>query len=186
MFGMFLSCVFIVYMFVLCIYICIMLRIFCAGLQMRNSVLFSFMEIINAKQTLLLLFSVLSGFVFSCFCRISKVKNKGQKDIMAVEDMNGEVRFSAHLPYPNNLSRLEYKCWFLLLTCQCLTFSRVNCTLVFFTGPCWNRLSPFCRCYYSGIQQYVVENWILIQTSHTATQLYKIYSTWRLILPIFS
>lgn len=36
---------------------------------------------------------------------ISKVKNKGSKDIMAIEDMNGEVRFSAHLPYPNNLSR---------------------------------------------------------------------------------
>ncbi|CAN9499860.1 unnamed protein product [Ophioblennius macclurei] len=35
----------------------------------------------------------------------SKVRNKGPKDIMAVEDMNGEVRFSAHLPYPNNLSR---------------------------------------------------------------------------------
>uniref|UniRef100_A0A3Q3DIQ2 Inhibitor of nuclear factor kappa-B kinase subunit alpha n=1 Tax=Hippocampus comes TaxID=109280 RepID=A0A3Q3DIQ2_HIPCM len=35
----------------------------------------------------------------------SQVKNKGAKDIMAVEDMNGEVRFSAHLPYPNNLSR---------------------------------------------------------------------------------
>lgn len=35
----------------------------------------------------------------------SKVKNKGPKDIMAVEDMNGEVRFSAHLPYPNSLSR---------------------------------------------------------------------------------
>ncbi|CAG6017366.1 inhibitor of nuclear factor kappa-B kinase subunit alpha-like isoform 2-T2 [Menidia menidia] len=34
-----------------------------------------------------------------------KVKNKGPKDIMAVEDMNGEVRFSSHLPYPNNLSR---------------------------------------------------------------------------------
>ncbi|KAM6922156.1 inhibitor of nuclear factor kappa-B kinase subunit alpha-like isoform 2-T2 [Lycodopsis pacificus] len=35
----------------------------------------------------------------------SKVKNKGPKDIMAVEDMNGEVRFSTHLPYPNNVSR---------------------------------------------------------------------------------
>ncbi|KAF4090451.1 hypothetical protein AMELA_G00051950 [Ameiurus melas] len=34
----------------------------------------------------------------------SKVRNKGPKDIMAVEDMNGEVRFSNHLPYPNNLS----------------------------------------------------------------------------------
>ncbi|KAF7652538.1 hypothetical protein LDENG_00094990 [Lucifuga dentata] len=35
----------------------------------------------------------------------SKVKNKGPKDIMAVEDMNGEVRFSTHLSCPNNLSR---------------------------------------------------------------------------------
>uniref|UniRef100_A0A672L2G6 Inhibitor of nuclear factor kappa-B kinase subunit alpha n=1 Tax=Sinocyclocheilus grahami TaxID=75366 RepID=A0A672L2G6_SINGR len=35
----------------------------------------------------------------------SKVRNKGPKDIMAVEDMNGEVRFSTRLPYPNNLSR---------------------------------------------------------------------------------
>lgn len=39
--------------------------------------------------------------------RASKVRNKGPKDIMAVEDLNGEVRFSTHLPYPNNLSRLE-------------------------------------------------------------------------------
>ncbi|XP_008320241.1 inhibitor of nuclear factor kappa-B kinase subunit alpha isoform X2 [Cynoglossus semilaevis] len=56
--------------------------------------------------------------VFECVCGFrpflhhmqpvqwtSKVKNKGPNDIMAVEDMNGEVRFSAHLPYPNNLSR---------------------------------------------------------------------------------
>ncbi|XP_020777102.2 inhibitor of nuclear factor kappa-B kinase subunit alpha-like isoform X1 [Boleophthalmus pectinirostris] len=56
--------------------------------------------------------------IFECICGfrpflhhmqpvqwISKVKNKGPKDIMAIEDMNGEVRFSAHLPYPNNLSR---------------------------------------------------------------------------------
>ncbi|KAI1886825.1 hypothetical protein AGOR_G00199790 [Albula goreensis] len=35
----------------------------------------------------------------------NKVRNKGPKDIMAVEEMNGEVRFSTHLPYPNNLSR---------------------------------------------------------------------------------
>ena len=40
--------------------------------------------------------------------RTTKVRNKGQKDIMAVEDMNGEVRFSTHLPYPNNLSRSVY------------------------------------------------------------------------------
>uniref|UniRef100_A0A6Q2ZDT0 Inhibitor of nuclear factor kappa-B kinase subunit alpha n=1 Tax=Esox lucius TaxID=8010 RepID=A0A6Q2ZDT0_ESOLU len=33
-----------------------------------------------------------------------KVRNKGPKDIMAVEELNGEVRFSTHLPYPNNLS----------------------------------------------------------------------------------
>uniref|UniRef100_A0A672YDU2 Inhibitor of nuclear factor kappa-B kinase subunit alpha n=1 Tax=Sphaeramia orbicularis TaxID=375764 RepID=A0A672YDU2_9TELE len=35
----------------------------------------------------------------------SKVRNKGPKDIMAVEELNGEVRFSTHLPYPNNISR---------------------------------------------------------------------------------
>lgn len=48
------------------------------------------------------LFLVLPAYFF---CRTSKVKNKGPKDIMAVEDMNGEVRFSTRLPYPNNLSR---------------------------------------------------------------------------------
>uniref|UniRef100_A0AAY4B0D1 Inhibitor of nuclear factor kappa-B kinase subunit alpha n=1 Tax=Denticeps clupeoides TaxID=299321 RepID=A0AAY4B0D1_9TELE len=37
----------------------------------------------------------------------NKVRHKGPKDIMAVEDMNGEVRFSTSLPYPNNLSLLE-------------------------------------------------------------------------------
>uniref|UniRef100_A0A8C8MFV7 Inhibitor of nuclear factor kappa-B kinase subunit alpha n=1 Tax=Oncorhynchus tshawytscha TaxID=74940 RepID=A0A8C8MFV7_ONCTS len=35
----------------------------------------------------------------------SKVRSKGPKDIMAVEELNGDVRFSTHLPYPNNLSR---------------------------------------------------------------------------------
>uniref|UniRef100_A0A8C5CH16 Inhibitor of nuclear factor kappa-B kinase subunit alpha n=1 Tax=Gadus morhua TaxID=8049 RepID=A0A8C5CH16_GADMO len=34
----------------------------------------------------------------------TKVRNKGPKDIMAVEELTGEVRFSTHLPYPNNLS----------------------------------------------------------------------------------
>ncbi|XP_008427979.1 inhibitor of nuclear factor kappa-B kinase subunit alpha-like [Poecilia reticulata] len=56
--------------------------------------------------------------IFECICGfrpflhsmqpvqwINKVKNKGHKDIMAVEDMNGEIRFSAHLSYPNNLSK---------------------------------------------------------------------------------
>ncbi|XP_027863674.1 inhibitor of nuclear factor kappa-B kinase subunit alpha-like [Xiphophorus couchianus] len=56
--------------------------------------------------------------IFECICGfrpflhnmqpvqwINKVKNKGLKDIMAVEDMNGEIRFSAHLSYPNNLSK---------------------------------------------------------------------------------
>lgn len=33
------------------------------------------------------------------------MRNKGPKDIMAVEELNGEVKFSTHLPYPNNLSR---------------------------------------------------------------------------------
>ena len=37
--------------------------------------------------------------------RASKVRDKGPKDIMAVEELNGEVRFSTHLPYPNNLSK---------------------------------------------------------------------------------
>ncbi|XP_068182876.1 inhibitor of nuclear factor kappa-B kinase subunit alpha-like isoform X2 [Antennarius striatus] len=56
--------------------------------------------------------------IFECICGFrpflhhmqpvqwtSKVKNKGPKDIVAMEDMNGDVRFSTHLPYPNNLSR---------------------------------------------------------------------------------
>uniref|UniRef100_A0A6Q2Z154 Inhibitor of nuclear factor kappa-B kinase subunit alpha n=1 Tax=Esox lucius TaxID=8010 RepID=A0A6Q2Z154_ESOLU len=53
--------------------------------------------------------------VFECTCGfrpflhnmqpVHKVRNKGPKDIMALEDMNGEVRFSTRLPYPNNLSR---------------------------------------------------------------------------------
>ncbi|KAM4729435.1 inhibitor of nuclear factor kappa-B kinase subunit alpha-like isoform 1-T2 [Anableps anableps] len=56
--------------------------------------------------------------IFECICGfrpflhnmqpvqwINKVKNKGPKDIMAVEDMNGEIRFSAQLSYPNNLSK---------------------------------------------------------------------------------
>lgn len=41
--------------------------------------------------------------------RASKVRHKGPKDIMAVEELNGEVRFSTHLPYPNNLSRSGLK-----------------------------------------------------------------------------
>lgn len=56
--------------------------------------------------------------IFECICGFrpflhhmqpvqwsSIVKNKGPKDIMAIEDMNGEVQFSTHLPYPNRLSR---------------------------------------------------------------------------------
>ncbi|XP_007546160.2 inhibitor of nuclear factor kappa-B kinase subunit alpha-like [Poecilia formosa] len=56
--------------------------------------------------------------IFECICGfrpflhsmqpvqwINKVKNKSPKDIMAVEDMNGEIRFSAHVSYPNNLSK---------------------------------------------------------------------------------
>uniref|UniRef100_A0A669C8X0 Inhibitor of nuclear factor kappa-B kinase subunit alpha n=1 Tax=Oreochromis niloticus TaxID=8128 RepID=A0A669C8X0_ORENI len=53
--------------------------------------------------------------IFECSCGfrpflhnlqpVHKVRNKGPKDIMAVEELNGEVRFSTHLPYPNNLSR---------------------------------------------------------------------------------
>uniref|UniRef100_A0A672J5Q9 Inhibitor of nuclear factor kappa-B kinase subunit alpha n=1 Tax=Salarias fasciatus TaxID=181472 RepID=A0A672J5Q9_SALFA len=53
--------------------------------------------------------------IFECSCGfrpflhnlqpVHKVRNKGPKDIMAVEELNGDVRFSTHLPYPNNLSR---------------------------------------------------------------------------------
>ncbi|XP_017268329.1 inhibitor of nuclear factor kappa-B kinase subunit alpha-like [Kryptolebias marmoratus] len=55
--------------------------------------------------------------IFECICGfrpflhnmqpvqwINKVKNKGPKDIMAKEDMNGEVHFLAQLPYPHNIS----------------------------------------------------------------------------------
>uniref|UniRef100_A0A3Q3JZY3 Inhibitor of nuclear factor kappa-B kinase subunit alpha n=1 Tax=Monopterus albus TaxID=43700 RepID=A0A3Q3JZY3_MONAL len=58
--------------------------------------------------------------IFECTCGfrpflhhmqpVHKVRNKGLNDIMAVEDMNGEVRFSAHLPYPNNLSSIQHVC----------------------------------------------------------------------------
>uniref|UniRef100_A0AAQ5Z3I0 Inhibitor of nuclear factor kappa-B kinase subunit alpha n=1 Tax=Amphiprion ocellaris TaxID=80972 RepID=A0AAQ5Z3I0_AMPOC len=53
--------------------------------------------------------------IFECSCGfrpfldnlqpVHEVKNKGPKDIMATAELNGEVRFSKHLPYPNNLSR---------------------------------------------------------------------------------
>ncbi|KAK7919429.1 hypothetical protein WMY93_010713 [Mugilogobius chulae] len=36
---------------------------------------------------------------------VSKVRIKGPKDIMAVEEPTGEVKFSKHMPNPNNLSR---------------------------------------------------------------------------------
>uniref|UniRef100_A0AAQ4PTD4 Inhibitor of nuclear factor kappa-B kinase subunit alpha n=1 Tax=Gasterosteus aculeatus aculeatus TaxID=481459 RepID=A0AAQ4PTD4_GASAC len=54
--------------------------------------------------------------MFECICgfrpflhnlqpvQATKVKNKGPRDITAVEEPNGEVTFSTHLPYPNNLS----------------------------------------------------------------------------------
>uniref|UniRef100_H3D2R4 Inhibitor of nuclear factor kappa-B kinase subunit alpha n=1 Tax=Tetraodon nigroviridis TaxID=99883 RepID=H3D2R4_TETNG len=45
----------------------------------------------------------------SAVLRASKVRNKGPKDIMAVEELNGEVKFSTQLPYPNNLSRTLLK-----------------------------------------------------------------------------
>lgn len=54
--------------------------------------------IISVKLSIVTLFLLIH--------RASKVRNKGPKDIMAVEEQNGEVRFSTHLPYPNNLSRL--------------------------------------------------------------------------------
>lgn len=53
-----------------------------------------------------MLISEVCDFILCSLLRASKVKNKGPKDIMAVEDLNGEVKFSTRLPYPNNLSRL--------------------------------------------------------------------------------
>lgn len=57
-----------------------------------------------------------------------------------------------------------------------------------FIGRCWNQPSLFCRCCYCGTLQHVVEGWIQTQRSRAATQLYRIFSTWRLItwtLPVF-
>lgn len=66
--------------------------------------------------------------------RASKVRNKGPKDIMAVEELNGEVKFSTQLPYPNNLSRLAPQC------CSPL-YSASACCLVEteFNGCCSGR-----------------------------------------------
>ncbi|KAK0149914.1 Inhibitor of nuclear factor kappa-B kinase subunit alpha [Merluccius polli] len=60
----------------------------------------------------------------------SKVKNKGPKDIMAVEDMNGEVRFSTYLPYPNNLSRCSVKFVLVFLHCNLEYNSLKNTSLI--------------------------------------------------------
>lgn len=57
-----------------------------------------------------------------------------------------------------------------------------------FIGRCWNQLSLSCRCCYCGTLRHVVEDWILTQTSRTATQHYRIFSAWRFItwtLPLF-
>uniref|UniRef100_A0A8C6TLZ6 Inhibitor of nuclear factor kappa-B kinase subunit alpha n=1 Tax=Neogobius melanostomus TaxID=47308 RepID=A0A8C6TLZ6_9GOBI len=48
--------------------------------------------------------------VFECSCGFrpffhNLVRNKGPKDIMAVEEPNGEVKFSKQLAHPNNLSK---------------------------------------------------------------------------------
>ncbi|KAK5881645.1 inhibitor of nuclear factor kappa-B kinase subunit alpha-like [Gymnodraco acuticeps] len=71
----------------------------------------------NKPYTVTVDFWSFGTMVFECSCGFrpflhnlqpvqwaSKVRNKGPKDIMAVEEPNGEVRFSTHLPYPNNLS----------------------------------------------------------------------------------
>lgn len=61
--------------------------------------------------------------------RASKVRNKGPKDIMAVEELNGEVKFSTQLPYPNNLSRFAPRCCSLLYSLS-LPFSSHKCMSV--------------------------------------------------------
>ncbi|XP_055517677.1 inhibitor of nuclear factor kappa-B kinase subunit alpha [Leucoraja erinacea] len=61
-----------------------------------------------------LVFECISGFRpflhnMQPFQSQDKVRVKGQYDIMAVEEMNGEVRFSPNLPQPNGLSTLMVK-----------------------------------------------------------------------------
>lgn len=126
--------------------------------------------------TLLAFFSFVWLHISYLF-RTSKVKNKGPKDIMAVEDMNGEVRFSTHLPYPNNLSRSRQMYSFSYQPRVAHSFCPSDQCLCVFIGHCWNQQSLFCRCCYCGTLWHVVEGWILTQTSHAATQLYRIFST---------
>ncbi|KAM6956334.1 inhibitor of nuclear factor kappa-B kinase subunit alpha-like [Aplochiton taeniatus] len=72
----------------------------------------------NVPYTVTVDYWSFGNMIFECICGfrpflhhmqpvqcLSTVKNKGPKDIMAIEDMNGEVRFSTRLPYPNQLSR---------------------------------------------------------------------------------
>ncbi|XP_072347733.1 inhibitor of nuclear factor kappa-B kinase subunit alpha [Scyliorhinus torazame] len=61
-----------------------------------------------------LIFECISGFRpflhnMQPFQWHGKVKIKGQQDIMAVEEMNGEVKYSSNLPQPNGLSSLMVK-----------------------------------------------------------------------------
>jgi len=39
------------------------------------------------------------------FLRHNKLRQKQDHDIVVYEDLGGEVRFSKHLPQPNNLNR---------------------------------------------------------------------------------
>ncbi|KAK6468529.1 inhibitor of nuclear factor kappa-B kinase subunit beta [Huso huso] len=44
----------------------------------------------------------------------TKLKQKQEDDIVVYEDLSGEVKFSKHLPYPNNLNRFlleKMECW---------------------------------------------------------------------------
>ncbi|MGH0134644.1 UNVERIFIED_CONTAM: hypothetical protein FKN15_029724 [Acipenser sinensis] len=74
----------------------------------------------NKPYTVTVDYWSLGTMVFECNCGFrpflhnlqpvqwnNKIRHKGPKDIMAVEEMNGEVKFSTHLPYPNRLSRLS-------------------------------------------------------------------------------
>lgn len=46
-----------------------------------------------------------SYIILFCFFRYHKLRLKKDDHIVVYEDLSGEVRFSKHLPQPNNLSR---------------------------------------------------------------------------------
>lgn len=60
----------------------------------------------NPKTTFSRLFSHIYTYISTCvLSRHNKLSLKQNNDIVVYEDLSGEVRFSKHLPQPNNLNR---------------------------------------------------------------------------------